>query len=53
MFPHIETSHLICSVNKLTGIYMGGTFSINGLNKMFVRQFREKLSAFRSLHHFE
>ena len=28
---HIETSHLICSANQLTGFYMLGTLVVNGL----------------------
>ena len=28
---HIETSHLVCCVNQLTGFYMRATLALNGL----------------------
>ena len=33
VFPHIETSQLICTTNQLTGFYMRETLALNGLNK--------------------
>ena len=30
-FPHIKTSHLICTANQLTGFYMRATPAFNGL----------------------
>ena len=33
MFPHIETSQLICFANQLTGFYMRATLAFNGLNE--------------------
>ena len=31
-YPHIETSHLICCANQLTGFYMRATLGLNGLS---------------------
>ena len=32
-FHHIETSHLICSANQMTGFYMMETLVVKGLNE--------------------
>ena len=32
-FHHIETSHLICSANQMTGLYMMETLVVKGLNE--------------------
>ena len=34
MFPHIETSQLICCANQGTGFYMRATLAFNGLVKV-------------------
>ena len=31
VFPHIETSQLICTANQLTGFYLRATVALNGL----------------------
>ena len=36
VFPHIETSHLICCANQLTGFYMMDTLALNGLNPILM-----------------
>ena len=33
--PYIETNQLICSANRLTGIYIRATLALSGLNKRF------------------
>ena len=35
MFHHIETSHLICRANQLTGFYMMGTLAVKDTIAIF------------------
>ena len=37
VFPHIETSQLICKANQLAGFYMRATLAFNGLKIFKVR----------------
>ena len=50
VFPHIETSQLICCANQLTGFYMRATLALNGFKQLaFGWQIDKQLSALKPL----
>ena len=50
VFPHIETSQLICCANQLTGFYMRATLALNGFKQLaFGWQIEKQLSALKPL----